>query len=130
YMLNFFDTVGIMEHIPEIVINDIIPYGFAAFYGILAFDIVFAILLMIIRSEVLRVLLRTISVLLGLVMIAVNIVMLATVAGVFTSYFRSGTEMPIFDYIKNSGVIFFFGVMLFSLIAAKKQFSSFFGKTC
>nr|MBO4518314.1 hypothetical protein [Clostridia bacterium] len=130
YIHVLFETVGIADKIPQ-VIYDIIPYAFVAFYGILAFDIVFALLMMIIRNEVMRVLVRTISVLLGFVMLAVNVVMLATVAGVFANYFKyvSDTGTPIFDYLKNSGVIFFAGVMIFSLIAMVKQFSSFFGKT-
>lgn len=130
YINILFDTVGIADKIPQ-VIYDIIPYGLAAFYGILAFDIVFALLMMIIRNEVMRVLLRAISVLLGFAMLAVNLVMLASVAGVATYYLKyvadSGT--PIFDFLKNSGVFFFFGVMVFSLIGMVKQFSSFFAKT-
>lgn len=130
YLPALYEVIGITDKVPQ-VINDIIPYAFVAFYGILAFDIVFALLMMIIRNEAMRVILRAISVLLGFVMLAVNLVMLASVAGVATYYLKyvadSGT--PIFDFLKNSGVFFFFGVMVFSLIGMVKQFSSFFAKT-
>ncbi len=131
YISILFDIAGIADKIPQII-YDIIPYGFVAFYGILAFNIVFALLMMIIRNEVMRAILRAISVLLGFVMLAVNLVMLASVAGVFANYFKNlaGSGAPIFDYLKNSGVIYFLGVMVFSLIGMVKQFSSFFGKTC
>lgn len=128
YLLALFDTIGITEAIPQ-VIYDILPYALYAFYGILAFDIVFALLLMIIRNEVMRVIFRAISVLLGFIMLAANIVMLATVAGVITYYLKYVSETPIFEFLKNSGVFFFLGVMIFSLIGTVKQFSSFFGKS-
>lgn len=130
YFSALMNTVGVAEYIPETV-NEFLPYTLYVFYGILAFDIFFTFVLMILRIEVLRVLIRALSVLLGFATLAVFLVSLATTAGFFTFYIDGGfgEGAMIFDCIKNFGLPYFFGVTVFSIIVTVKQFSSFFGKS-
>ena len=127
----FLETLNLTSLVPESVF-EIIPYVIYAFYAVLAFDIFFTLVMMILRNEIMRIILRAISVLLGFVMLAVFLVSLVSVAGFFTYYLNDGfgDGALIFDCIKNSGFLFFLGVTLFSIITAIKQFSSFFGMTC
>ena len=127
YLLAIFDKIGITASIPESVFK-ILPYSIYAFYGIIAFDLFFTLVMMILRNEIIRQVLRVFSVLLGFVLIALVLVNLLTVAGFFVNYLAGGFgEREIMDCIKNSGLLFFAGLAVFSFICMIKQFSSFFG---
>ncbi len=130
YINSFAATVGIPESVMEIV-NTIAPYSVYAFYGIIAFDLLFTLILMVLRNEIVRQIVRIFSVLFGFVMLLANVYLILTVAGFFMYYFNNGfgEGQPIFDCMKNNGLFFYFGVMVFSFIGTIKQFSSFFGKS-
>lgn len=130
YISAFLETLGLSAVIPEAIFN-IIPYTIYAFYGIIAFDILFTIILMIFRVEIFRIIVRALSILLGFATLAVFLVSLVTTAGFFTYYLSGGfgEGAVIIDCIKNNGLLFFLGVTVFSIIVTVKQFSSFFGKS-
>lgn len=127
YITAIAETLGIASSIPEAIFN-MLPYSIYAFYGIIAFDLVFTLLMMILRNEILRQILRALSILLGFVLLVLALVNLLTVAGFFAKYLSGGFgEIEIFDCIKNYGLLFFLGLTVFSFICMIKQFSSFFG---
>lgn len=130
FVNSVFSLAGISEAVPEIVFQ-ILPYTVYAFYAIVAFDLLFVILLLILRFEGFRKTLRAFSILFGFVMLILMIVFLASVVGFFTLYASGayGEGAEIFACIKNTGVIYFFGLFVFALIGMIKQFSSFFGKS-
>lgn len=123
-------TVGLSGTIMEII-NTIVPYSVYIFYGIIAFDLLFTLILMILRNEIVRQIVRLLSVLLGFVMLIASIFLIVTVVGFFTYYLNNGfgEGKAIFDCIKNNGLLFFAGIAVFSFIGTIKQFSSFFGKS-
>ena len=127
YLAAIFETLNVASRIPEAVTN-ILPYALYVFYGIIAFNILFTILMMFLRNEIMRQLLRALSILFGFVLILVSVVNLLTIAGFFSKYLAGGFgDSAIFDCIKNNGLIFFVGLTVFSFICMIKQFSSFFG---
>ncbi|MEG9429568.1 MAG: hypothetical protein VZQ61_01370 [Christensenellaceae bacterium] len=127
YLMAILEQIGIASAIPETIFK-MLPYTIYAFYGIIAFDIVFTLFMMILRSEIIRHLLRALSILLGLALLVLALVNLLTVAGFFAKYLSGGFgEREIFDCIKNNGLLFFIGLTVFSFICMAKQFSSFFG---
>ena len=127
YIAAIMETLGIASSIPETVFK-LLPYTIYAFYGIIAFDLVFTLFMMILRNEIIRQILRAFSILLGFVLLALVLVNLLTVAGFVTNYLSGGFgEREIMDCIKNSGLLFFLGLAIFSFICMIKQFSSFFG---
>lgn len=127
YIMAILDTIGIVSSIPEAVF-ELLPYTIYAFYGIIAFDIFFTLLMMILRNEIIRQILRALSIFLGFVLIVLSLLNLLTVAGFFARYLSGGFgDSEIFDCIKNNGLLFFLGLTVFSFICMIKQFSSFFG---
>ena len=124
-----FDALSIADQIPAEVFN-YLPYTIYAFYGIVLFDLLFSIILLIIRSEVLRQIIKAISIILGIAMIIVTLASILPIAGFFTYYLSGGFDGAlIFDCIKNQGLLYFVGFFIFALIIMIKQFSSFFGKS-
>lgn len=130
YIGSFATTVGIPDSVMEII-NTVAPYSVYAFYGIIAFDLLFTLILMVLRNEIVRQIVRTFSILLGIVMLLASIFIIASVVGFFTYYMNNGfgEGQAIFDCMKNNGLFFFAGVAIFSFIGSIKQFSSFFGKS-
>ena len=127
YLMAILEQIGVASSIPEGIFK-ILPYTIYAFYGIIAFDLVFTLLMMILRNELIRQILRALSILLGLALIALFLINLLTVAGFFANYLSGGFGgSEIFDCIKNNGLLFFTGLTVFSFICMIKQFSSFFG---
>ena len=129
FVQSLFETAHLSDKIPT-ALFDILPYSIYAFYGIIAFDILFTLVLMIARSEILRQILRAFSILLGFILLIITIASIPAIAGFFTYYFNNGFgDVLIFDCIKNEGLIYFVGLFALSFIVTIKQFSSFFGKT-
>ncbi|MBO4251441.1 MAG: hypothetical protein J5911_02130 [Clostridia bacterium] len=129
FITALFDIIKLSSVLTPEILN-LLPYSIYAFYAIVAFDLVFGIILMMARVESLRIILKVISVLLGFVMLAVTIISLMPVVGFFAQYFSGAFgEALIIDCIKNTGIMYFFGFMIFSLILMICQFSSFFGKS-
>ena len=127
YILAIFEKLGIAAAVPEAIFK-ILPYTIYVFYGIIAFDIVFTLFMMVLRNEIVRQSLRALSIFFGFVLFILFIVNLSAVAGFFAKYLSGGFgDTPIIDCIKNNGLLFFLGLTVFSLICMIKQFSSFFG---
>lgn len=129
YSQALFETLNLYEKIPA-TFFELLPYSIYAFYGILAFDILFTLILMVLRSEILRQIVRAVSILFGFIMIIIMLASIPAVAGFFTHFMRDGFgDRLIFDCIINEGLLYFFGLFFLSIIVMVKQFSSFFGKS-
>lgn len=122
-------AADITEKIPEIVFT-LLPYCIYVFYLIVVIDVICSLLLMLLRNEPLRIILRVISVILGLALLVIFVVNLATVTG-FLAYFVEdgfGENAKIFDCVKNQGFLYFLGLCLFSYVMMKRHVLSFYCK--
>lgn len=110
------------------LIYNVSYYTIYAFYGIIAFDIVFALLTLLTQFSGIRVFARIISIIGGIAMIFIAIISLAHIIGLINYYIiLSGTFQPdlIMQIIKLSGVLLFIGMFIFSLVLIRNQFSWF-----
>lgn len=127
YLTSILESLSILSAIPESLFN-IFKYALYAFYGIIAFDILFTLIMMVLRNEIVRQILRALSFFFGFILIIVTIISFLTIAGFFTTYNAGGFgDAALLDCIKNNGLFFFLGLAIFSFICMIKQFSSFFG---
>lgn len=128
YIAEFFSTLSFP--VPE-AIYQVTVYVVYAFYGIVALTLFLTLVMMLLRNEPLRQILRALSIIAGLLMLAIMLVHLVTVAGFFTYYLNGkfGEGALIFDCITNQGLLFFLGITVFSALGMVKHFSSFFGKS-
>lgn len=108
----------------EIFIN----YGFYAYFGILAANIVFSFMLILSRSTVLRSIFKIFAIVFGFAFIVFNLFMVVQVVG-FVFYligvFSSGGSPDIMAILGNSGIVFFFGAMICSFIMIFNEFRAF-----
>ena len=124
-----FEALNMVDKIPEPFFNSL-PYAMYGFYGIVAFDLLFTLILMVLRSEILRQIARAVSIFLGFIMIFITLAFIPAIAGFFTYFMQGGFgDALIFDCIKNGGLLFFAGLFIMSIVVTTNQFSSFFGKT-
>ncbi len=100
-------------------------YCLYAFYGILALDFIFALVLIITRLNLLRVLFRIVVILCGFVMLAILVLCLGYIVAYIYSAFASGDFNNLLPVLQEKGIIFAFGLTIFSGIMIKKQFSWF-----
>lgn len=129
FIQSIFEAANIYDKLPAEIFS-ILPYSIYAFYGIVAFDLVFTLFIMISRSEILRQILRAFSIFLGFVLLIIVLANVPAIAGFFTCYFNNGFgDKLIFECIKNEGFLFFLGFFVLAVIVMINQFSSFFGKT-
>ena len=128
YFETFMQKIGLDVSSYGSILDTIKEYCFHAFYGIIAFDFLFALIQAFLRSEVLRKILKFISVLLGFVMLILTVVFAASVAGFIFQAIDNGGE-NLAESIMESGAIYLFVMFFFAFIAMFKQFGSFFGKS-
>lgn len=126
----FLSVAKITEQSTIEIISQILYYGERAYFVILAADILFALLLIFTRSQILRLIFKIISILFGFAMLAVfasNIIYIAGIAGGFicsTDLMDMGME-AVMSILETSGILFALGTMLFSAFLVKKQFKWF-----
>ncbi len=101
-------------------------YSSLIFFGILALDIVFCILLFITRSTILRFLFKIISILCGFIMLALFLCGLLYICG-FLCCFINGSLLfeEILQHAKLYGVVYYLGFMVASAMLIKRQFKWF-----
>lgn len=103
-------------------------YSIYVFYGILAFNIVFSLLAIFTQLEAVRFFAKIISVIAGFLMIAIAILSAVHIVGVVSSYLAVESENLIETLTvaaKESGILYFLGVFIFSIVMATKQFGWF-----
>ena len=95
------------------------PY---AYFGILALDVLFALLLIITRSQILRVLFKIISILLAIVMLAFALCYIAYIVGFAGLFIFAIYKIEdALTAINNSGILVALGFVVFGFIFTKKQ---------
>lgn len=95
-------------------------FTYTFFAGIIL-DVIFALLLIITRSNAIRILIRLISVILGFAMLIIGLLYLLYVIAIIYGAILNGT----FNQIINTGILFALGVNVVALILCKKQFKWF-----
>ena len=111
-------------------VSNIVPY---LFFGILLANVLFSLLLIITRFVTVRIIAKTLSVLFGIIMLAIFIVSLATLIGIGycsvvgdyrpTEFCGSLTSAA--DYFAACGTIYFVAQTLLSFILIGRQFKWF-----
>ena len=111
-----------------------IPEGISViiyiFYGIVGVTLALTILMLFLRNELIRQILRILSIFTGFIMIAIFLINLFTIAGFF-AYYMNGNfgDKLIVDCMTEEGLIFFLAITIMSAVGMVKYFSSFFGKS-
>ena len=115
----------------SIAVPSAVSYLIYAFYGIVGLTLLFTLLMLFLKSEPVRQLLRTLSVFTGFIMMAIFLINLCTCAGFFSYYLNNGFggDALIVECITEHGLIFFLAVTFMSALGMVKHFSSFFGKS-
>ncbi len=108
-----------------IYISYVYEYYLYAFYGILLLDIVFALLLVITKLNLLRVIFRIIAILCGFVMIAVMVANIGYIVAYIYSILSVGDFNNLLPVIQENGLLYALVLSIFSGIMIKKQFSWF-----
>lgn len=131
----FASIVAYLPHLisglPEIVatiLSYFVSYGLYVVLGVLAFNIVFGLLYLIIGEEVIRIIARIISAISGIVLIFLTIFYLGVIAISIFIIVASGAEdigAVILDYVKNGGFITTISLNLVCFISIFKQFKYF-----
>ena len=108
-------------------VNLILAYNIQIFYGILIFNIVASLLLIIARFNGLRIFFKIFSIIFAISLIVINLTFLATIVLKIIYYFNVyGMEFtPLWPFILQNGIIYYFVLMIFSLILIFKQFKWF-----
>ena len=97
------------------------------FFGILAFDILAALIIIIFRSEVMRLIFKIISILCGFVMILIALCALLHIAGIAGQFIMGVTPMDSFmQVLEQTGILFAIAVLVFAILLAPKQFRWFY----
>ena len=104
------------------ITNSILTASLYIFYGTLIADILFSIVLMIFRNRYLRIVLRTISIILAIAIVLTFITWLYYMVGVAGLIF-GGADINL--SITNSGLVFAFGFALLNGIFIERQFKFF-----
>ena len=110
---------------PEVVgyVEIAVQYCFYAFYGILAANVVFNLILILFRWSLFRFIFKLISIIAGFAMIIISVVLLATVVGFFINFIDAALPIEqIGEAILGSGIIFIFINMIFAFALIGKQF--------
>ncbi len=104
------------------ITNTILTVALYVFYGTLIADVLFSIVLMIFRNRYLRIVLRTISIILAIAIVLSFITWLYYMVGVAGLIF-GGADINL--SITNSGLVFAFGFALLNGIFIERQFKFF-----
>ncbi len=105
------------------LLNTFFSLSFDLFFGIVLFDLVASIILAITRVNVLRKILRVISIICGFAMIFINICCILYVLGIVCTVIQNFEELN--TVVLSNGTLFFIVMQVFSLILAVKQFKWF-----
>jgi hypothetical protein len=126
YLSAFISLLSFSVEIPSEV-----SYLIYAFYGIVGLTLLLTLLMLFLRNEPVRQLLRGLSIFTGFIMLAIFLVNLFTCAGFFSYFMGDGAEenIQLVECITEKGLIFFLALTFMSALGMIKHFSSFFGKT-
>ncbi len=124
YVDALLNKFGLMA-MPEVVLyaQIAVEYCFYVFYGILVANVLFNLVLILVRLPLFRILFKIISILAGFAMIIVSVTLLATIIGFFISFIDAATPLnQLGEAILGSGIIFVFINMIFAFALIGKQF--------
>ncbi len=123
YTNAFFKVINIQT---PLIMTYVSNYCLYVFYGILAFDLLFCLFLIIIRCNGIRIFCKIISILAGILMFALTFVFLFYVVGFIINISQNITpEMDILSLIQQGGLIYLFSLFIFSFLLISKQFKWF-----
>ena len=108
------------------LLNNAYAYFYYAYFGILAANIVFALVLSILRFNALRIIFRILSIFFGIAMILLTVLAAGYVfIYVYAAIKEGGVVSDILNRLTNDGILFHFVMFIFGLIFIGRQFSWF-----
>lgn len=120
--INFASLAGLSDEIVSIL-KMVMEYGLYAYVGILAFNILFSLLLIITRSQILRCFCKIISIISGIAMIIISASCLVYIAGFAGKFImNAGAIETIMVDLEVSGLLFILGLIIFAIRHSIKQF--------
>lgn len=104
----------------------VMEYAPYAYFGILAANIVFSLLLIITRSQILRLIFKIITIIAGFAMLAVALCYIVYIVG-FAGFFIQGTipADQIMQHLETSGILVALGFVIMGFSMTGKQFRYF-----
>lgn len=109
------------------IILPLLNYYPIIFFGIILFDILAALITIIFRSEIMRLIFKILSIIFGFVMIALASCALLHVAGIAGQFIMGIQPMDaLMPILEQSGVLFAIAVLVFAILLSPKQFRWFY----
>ena len=125
-----FTVFGMKDSPIVLTVVTVMGYATYAYFGILALNIVMALILAVSRSEALRVVFKVISIIAGVLMLVIAVAYLAHFVGCIFATISSmqlGEDFlnSLLSTIDTCGLLFSVGMVIFASIMVKKQFKWF-----
>ncbi len=117
---NFLGAIGVSAGILDVFFS----LNVLTFYGILAINVFFSLLLIITRVNAIRVIVKIFSMIFGIVMILIAFSYIFIVVSIIYSLFSG--HYPLFDVVNSvltSGIIYYFATVFFAFAMISRQFS-------
>ncbi len=103
-------------------------YYVVVFYGIVLFDILAAIVLIIFRNNVLRIIFKVISIIAGIVMLLIAVLGIVYILGLVGGIASGTIQLDnVISHLENTGILFILILIIFACFMSIKQFR-WFGK--
>ncbi len=118
----FFETFNLNYSTILELLSQYVPY---VFFGILAVDIVMALLLIIFQATFLRVIFKIISIIFGFAMLGVALYYLIYIAGFIIPCLNLTEPFDFMSYLDTSGVLVALVMVIFGFMFMGKQFKWF-----